>query len=104
MLDGNFDEDEVSFKEFTLSQFICGELCIWQRPKTSIKERKAREILLKKVVKKLEFTKAKDICKQFIYKVEKGNISWCNTEEIDRIETEVVLKCVKVVNKQHGSL
>ena len=50
MLDGMFDEDEISFKDLTLSQFIYGELCMWQRPKTSMKERKAREILLKKVV------------------------------------------------------
>ena len=36
-------------------------------------------------------------------KVEKGNISWKNMEEIDRIETEVVLKCVQVVDKQSNS-
>ena len=42
---------------------------------------------------KIGFTKAKDIYKQFISKVEKGNISWCNTEETDRIET-----CVKCSN------
>ena len=35
--------------------------------------------------------------------MEKGNISWKNTEEIDRIETEVVLKCVQVVDKQSNS-
>ena len=78
MLDGIFDKDEISFKELTLSQFIYGELCIWQRPKTSIKERKAREILLKKVIKnepKLWFAKVKEIYKQFISKVEKGNVS-----------------------------
>ena len=74
-----------------------------QRLKTSTKERKAREILLKKVVKnkpKLGFSKAKEIYKQFISEVEKGNISWKNIEEIDRIETEVVLKYVQMVDKQ----
>ena len=106
MLDGIFDKDEISFKELMLSQFVYGELCIWQRPKTSIKERKAREILLKKVIKnepKLGFAKAKEIYKQFISKVEKGNVSWNNIEEIDRIETEVVLKCVQVVDNNAAS-
>ena len=51
MLDGTFDEDEISFKDLTLSQFVYGELCIWQGPRTSKAERKAHEILLKKVVK-----------------------------------------------------
>ena len=107
MLDGIFDKDEISFKELTLSQFVHGELCIWQRPKTSIKERKARDILLKKVIKnepKLGFAKVKEIYKQFISKVEKGNVSWNNIEKIDRIETEVVLKCVQVVDNNAGPL
>ena len=106
MLDGMFDEDEISFKDLILSQFICGELCIWQRPKTSTRERKARENLLTKVVKnepKLGLSNAKEIYKQFVSKVEKGNISWKNIEEIDRIETEVVLRCVQVVDKQSNS-
>ena len=51
MLDGIFDKDKISFKELILSQFVYGELCIWQRPKTSIKERKAREILLKMLLR-----------------------------------------------------
>ena len=43
MLDGIFDEDEISFKELTLSQFVYGELSIWQRPKPSkLKERHGR--------------------------------------------------------------
>ena len=61
-----------------------------------MKERKAREILLKKV-----FKSKRNL--QFISKVEKGNILWKNIDEIDRIETEVVLKCVQVVDKQSNS-
>ena len=86
MLDGIFDEDEISFKELTLSQFIYGELSKWQRPKTKNVECKTRELLLQRVVKiepKLGFQKAKEIYKQFVSKVEKDNISWKNTEEIE---------------------
>ena len=32
--------------------------------------------------------------------MEKGNISWKNTEEIDRIETNVVLKHISIQDKQ----
>ena len=56
---------------------------------------------IEKVVKsepKLGFAKAKEIYKQFISKVEKGNVSWYNTDEIDRNETELMLKCVHVVD------
>ena len=106
MLDGIFDEKEICFKDLTLSQFVCGELAIWQHPKTSKVEQKAREILLQRVVRnepKLRFSKAKEIYKQFVSKVEKGNISWKNLSEIDRIETEVILLCVNVVEKLAGS-
>ena len=47
----------------------------------------------------LGFKKAKEIYRQFLSKVEKGNISWKNLAEIDRIETEVVLHCISVVEK-----
>ena len=106
MLDGTFDEDEICFKDLTLSQFVYGELAIWQRPKTSKTERKAREVLLQIVMKnepKLGFNKAKEIHRQFLSKVEKGNISWKNLAEIDRIEMEVVLWCISVVEKLAGS-
>ena len=32
MLDGVFDEEDISFKELNMSQFLYGELCIWDRP------------------------------------------------------------------------
>ena len=102
-LDRAFHEDEICFKELTLSQFVYEELAIWQRPKTSRMERKSREILLQRVVKnepKLGFNKAKEIYRQFVSKVEKGNISWKNVSEIDRIETEVVLHCISAVERQ----
>ena len=103
MLDGIFEEDEIPLKELTMSQFIYGELCIWQRPRSSKLEWKAREVLLQRVVKNepmLGFQKAKEIYKQFISKIEKGNISWKNKNEIDRIETNVVLRCVSIQDKQ----
>ena len=44
--------------------------------------------------------KQKKFTNSLFQKWKKGNISWKNMEEIDRIETEVVLKCVQVVDKQ----
>ena len=51
---------------------------------------------------KLGFNKAKEIYRQFLSKVEKGNISWKNLAEIDKIETEVVLWCISVAEKIAG--
>ena len=105
ILDGTFDEEEICFKDLTLSQFVYGELAIWQKPKISKTKRKAREVLLQRVIKyepKFGFNKAKEICRQFLSKVEKDNISWKNLAEIDRIETEVVLHYIGVVEKLAG--
>ena len=51
MLDGVFEDDEIPFKNLTMAQFLCGELCIWERPKTKPTEGKARKYLLKKMLK-----------------------------------------------------
>ena len=64
MLDGVFDYDEIPFKNLTMAQFLYGKLCIWDRPKISLSETKARQYLLKKMVKnepKLGFEKSKEI-------------------------------------------
>ena len=52
MLDGVFENDEIPFKDLTMAQFLYGELCIWERPKTKPVETKARQYLLRKMVKK----------------------------------------------------
>ena len=96
---------EICIKDLTLSQFVYGELAIWQRPKTSKIDRIARKIWLQRLVKnepKLGFSKAKEIYRQFLSKVEKGNISWKNLAKIDRVETEVVIQCISVVGKLAG--
>ena len=57
---------------------------------------------MKKMVKnvpKLGLKKAKEIYKTFLTRVEKGNVSWKNLTDIDRIETEVVLKCINLPDK-----
>ena len=51
MLDGVFEEDEIAFKDLSMAQFLYGKLCIWDRLKIKKDEIKARQYLLKKVVK-----------------------------------------------------
>ena len=102
MLDGIFEDEEIPFKELTISQFLCGELCIWDRPKTNRHEIKARRYLIKKMLKnepKLGFEKCKEIYKTFLMRIEKGFVSWKNITDIDRIETEIVLKCISFQEK-----
>ena len=53
MLDGIFEEDEIAFKDLSMAQFLCGRLCIWDRPKIKKEEIKARQYLLKKSGKKI---------------------------------------------------
>ena len=75
MLDGVFEDDEIPFKDLTMAQFLFGELCIWERPKTKQCEIKARQYLLTKMVKnepKLGFKESKEIYKTFLTRVEKG--------------------------------
>ena len=93
MLDGVFDDDEFKFKNLTLTQFLYGELCIWEKPKLKKDELKARLYLMKKVLKnepKLGFDKAKEIYKIFLTRVEKELVNWKKLAYIDRIETEVI--------------
>ena len=106
MLDCVFEDDEIPFKDLTMAQFLFGELCIWDRPKTKQCEIKTRQYLLKKMVKnesKLRFKKSKEIYKMFLTRVEKGIVNWKCLSDIDRIETEVVLKCISLQEKASKS-
>ena len=33
MLDSVFEEDEIPFNDFSMLQFLNGDLCMWDRPK-----------------------------------------------------------------------
>ena len=102
MLDGISEDDEIPFKDLTMAQFLYGEVCIWKRPITKPVEIKARQYLFKKMVKnepKLGFEKLKEIYKMFLMRVKEGSVSWRNLSDIDRIETEVVLKCISLQEK-----
>ena len=48
---------------------------------------------------KLGFEVLKEIYKTFLTRVEKGTINWKDILDIDRIETEVVLKCISLQEK-----
>ena len=46
MLDSIFEDNKIPFKNLAMAQFLYGELCIWERPKTKPVEVKARQYLL----------------------------------------------------------
>ena len=48
---------------------------------------------------KLDFEKSKEIYKTFLMRVKKGVITWKDISDMDRIETEVVLKCISLQEK-----
>ena len=74
MLDRIFYEKVICFKDLMLSHFVYGQSAIWQHPKTSRVEWKARELLLQRVIKnepKLGFSKAKEIDRVLLQKLKK---------------------------------
>ena len=48
---------------------------------------------------KLGFGKSKEIYKTFLGRIEKGIVRWKNLTDIDRIKTEIVLKCISLQEK-----
>ena len=90
---------EVSFENLTFDQYILGESQILNRPKISEVERNTRVYLMKRISKlneKIGFNKSKELYRETLLSIEKGEFSWGNTYEIEKIENEIRFKNMKV--------
>ena len=90
---------EVSFENLTFDQYILGESQILNRPKISDLERNARIHLMKRISKlneKIGFAKSKELYRETLLSIEKGEFSWENTYEMEKIENEIRFENMKV--------
>ena len=90
---------EINFDEMTFDQYILGESQILNRAKISSNERKTRVHLMKRISKlneKLGFVKSKELYRETLNAIEKGEFGWCNFYEIERLENEIRFENMKV--------
>ena len=79
----------------TFDQYILGESQILNRAKISSNERKTRVHLMKRISKlneKLGFVKSKELYRETLNAIEKGEFGWCNFYEIERLENEILFE------------
>ena len=90
---------EVSFDQMTFSQYIMGETQILNRSKISEAERDTRIYLMKRISKlneKLSFHKSKELYRESLNAIEKGEFFWCDFYQIERLENEIRFNNMKV--------
>ena len=76
---------EVSFESLTFDQYVLGELQILNRPNISDLERNTQIYLMKRISKlneKIGFSKSKELYRETLLSIEKGEFSWDNFYEI----------------------
>ena len=95
---------EVSFDQMTFNQYIMGETQILNRSKISEAERDMRIYLMKRISKlnkKLGFHKSKELYRESLNAIEKGEFFWCDFYQIERLENEIRFNNMKVDNSYY---
>ena len=90
---------EVSFEQMAFDQYIMGETQILNRSKISQVERDMRIYLMKCILKlneKLGFQKSKELYREVLNSIEKGEFYWSDYYEIERLENEIRFNNMKV--------
>ena len=90
---------EVSFDQMTFDKYIMGETQILNCSKICDAERDMRIYLMKRIAKlneKLGFSKSKELYREVLNSIEKGEFFWCNFYEIERLENEIQFNNMKV--------
>ena len=83
----------------TFDQYIMGETQILNRSKIGNVERDTRIYLMKRISKlneKLGFSKSKELYREVMNSIEKGEFFWCDYYEIERLENEIRFNNMKV--------
>ena len=92
-------KEEVKFDEMTFDQYIMGESQILNRVNISEPEKSTRIHLMKRISRlneKLGFGKSKELYRETPNAIEKGEFTWCNYYEIERLENEIRFNSMKV--------
>ena len=95
-------KSEIAFDDMSFDQYILGETQILNRPKISEAEKSTRIHLMKRISKlneKLGFSKSKELYREVLNAIEKGEFTWCNYYEIERLENEIRFDNMSVVER-----
>ena len=90
---------EVSFESLTFDQFVLGEFQILNRLNISDLEQNTRIYLMKRISKlneKIGFSKLKELYRKTLLSIEKGEFTWDNFYEIEKIKNEIRFENMKV--------
>ena len=93
-------KSEIAFDDMSFDQYILGETQILNRPKISEAEKSTRIHVMKRISKlneKLGFSKSKELYREVLNAIEKGEFTWCNYYEIERLENEIRFDNMSVV-------
>ena len=80
-------------------QYVLGKSQILNRPSISDLEHKTQIYLMKRISKlneKIGFSKSKELYRETLLSIEKGEFSWDNFYEIEKIENEIRFENMKV--------
>ena len=94
------NKSEIAFDDMSFDQYILGETQILNRLKISEAEKSTRIHLVKRISKlneKLGFNKSKELYREVLNAIEKGEFTWCNYYEIERLENEIRFDNMSVV-------
>ena len=90
---------EMSFKSLMFDQYVLGESQILNRRNISELERNTCIYLMKRISKlneRIGFSKSKELYRETLLSIEKGEFSWDNFYEIEKIENEIRFENMKV--------
>ena len=90
---------EVSFDQMSFDQYMMGESQILNKSKILEAERDTRIYLMKRISKlneKLGFHKSKELYRESLNAIEKGEFFWCDFYQIERLKNEIRFNNMKV--------
>ena len=97
-------KQEVSFDQMSFDQYIMGETQVLNRSKISKAECDMRIYLMKHISKlneKLGFNKSKELYRETLNAIEKGEFFWCDYYQIEKLENEIRFNNMKVGDLSH---
>ena len=95
---------KVNFDQISFDQYIMGETQILNRPKISEAEDDTRIYLMKQISKlneKLGFNKSKELYREVLNSIEKGEFFWWDYYQIEHLENEIQFNSMKVDDTSH---
>ena len=92
-------KESVDFDDLAFDQYVFGETCILNKKGIDKKEKETRTYLMKRISKlipKFGFSKAKELYREVLQSIEKGEFAWDDWYKIQRIENEIKFDHVRI--------